>query len=191
MTVATRDSVAVTVAVRSVARADQGHQQQSTEPAAKRQQVVRRFLAPLVNERQTTLIRSARLDDADAILHLAQCFATSFAVESPAFHSSLPSLLVDSSACLRVAVVDGTVSGYVLGFEHLTFFASGRVAWVEEIMVAESLRQRGVGRQLMDAFTEWARLRQCRLIALATRRAAPFYQALGYEESAAYFRKLL
>lgn len=27
--------------------------------------------------------------------------------------------------------------------------------------------------------------------ALATRRAGPFYRALGYEESAAYFRKLL
>jgi hypothetical protein len=27
--------------------------------------------------------------------------------------------------------------------------------------------------------------------ALATRRAAPFYRALGYEESAAYFRKVL
>jgi hypothetical protein len=28
-------------------------------------------------------------------------------------------------------------------------------------------------------------------MALATRRAAAFYQALGYEESAVYFRKLL
>ena len=144
-----------------------------------------------MNERQTTLIRSARLNDADAILQLAQRFATSFVVESPAFHSSLPSLLSDSSACLRVAEVDGAVLGYVLGFEHLTFFANGRAAWVEEIMVAESLRQRGIGSQLMGAFTEWARSRQCRLIALATRRAAPFYQALGYDESAAYFRKLL
>ena len=32
---------------------------------------------------------------------------------------------------------------------------------------------------------------QFTLIALATRRAAPFYRALGYEESAAYFRKVL
>jgi GNAT superfamily N-acetyltransferase len=79
----------------------------------------------------------------------------------------------------------------VLGFEHLTLFANGRVAWVEELMVDESLRRQGLGRQLMDAFTEWVRSRHCRLVALATRRAAPFYQALGYEESATYFRKLL
>ncbi len=29
------------------------------------------------------------------------------------------------------------------------------------------------------------------LVALATRRAAPFYKALGYAESAAYLRKVL
>jgi len=35
------------------------------------------------------------------------------------------------------------------------------------------------------------RSRTCVLVALATRRAAPFYRALGYEESAVYFRKVL
>jgi hypothetical protein len=31
----------------------------------------------------------------------------------------------------------------------------------------------------------------CTLVALATRRAAPFYRALGYQDSAVYFRKVL
>jgi len=43
----------------------------------------------------------------------------------------------------------------------------------------------------MAAFEAWAAEHGCALVALATRRAAPFYRALGYEESAAYFRKLL
>ena len=43
----------------------------------------------------------------------------------------------------------------------------------------------------MAAFEAWAAGHGCALVALATRRAAPFYRALGYEESAAYFRKLL
>ena len=103
----------------------------------------------------------------------------------------MPRLLDDPSACVLVAETDGVVVGYLLGFEHLTFFANGRIAWVEEIMVAESLQQQGIGRQLMDGFTEWARSRDCRLIALATRRAPSFYRALGYAKSATYFRKLL
>lgn len=43
----------------------------------------------------------------------------------------------------------------------------------------------------MAAFERHAADRGCRLVALATRRAAPFYRALGYQESAAYFRKVL
>jgi hypothetical protein len=38
----------------------------------------------------------------------------------------------------------------------------------------------------MRAFEEWARGRKNALVALATRRAGPFY-----EESAAYYRKFL
>lgn len=43
----------------------------------------------------------------------------------------------------------------------------------------------------MSAFERWAAAEGCALVALATRRAAPFYRAIGYEESAVYFRKLL
>ncbi len=43
----------------------------------------------------------------------------------------------------------------------------------------------------MDGFEQWASSRESKLIALATRRAAPFYLALGYDESAIYFRKLI
>jgi hypothetical protein len=43
----------------------------------------------------------------------------------------------------------------------------------------------------MTAFEHWAAGRGCTLVALATRRAAPFYRALGYEESAVYLRKIL
>jgi hypothetical protein len=43
----------------------------------------------------------------------------------------------------------------------------------------------------MSAFESWAAGRDCVLVALATRRAAPFYEALGYTESAAYLRKVL
>jgi hypothetical protein len=44
---------------------------------------------------------------------------------------------------------------------------------------------------MMSAFEHWAAVRDCALVALATRRAAPFYRALGYEESAVYFRRML
>ncbi len=43
----------------------------------------------------------------------------------------------------------------------------------------------------MTAFELWSAEQDCVLVALATRRAMPFYLALGYEESATYLRKVL
>ena len=65
------------------------------------------------------------------------------------------------------------------------------MGWVEEVLVTETDRGQGTGRALMGAFEAWAADHGCALVALATRRAAPFYRALGYEESAAYYRRLL
>ena len=110
-------------------------------------------------------------------------------MEQAAFEWAFAELLTQPDAFLAVAEADGEVIGYILGFDHLTFFANGRVAWVEEITVAEAFRRQGVGRHLMAAFEAWAAGREAKMIALATRRAAGFYAALGYEESAAYFRK--
>ncbi len=136
-------------------------------------------------------IRPAELSDSNALFSLASAFATSFTVERASFDSSLAALLQSSDALLAVASEDERVVGYVLGFDHPTFYANGRVAWIEEIMVADDARRRGVGRQLMAHVEAWAQSRNAKLIALATRRAAPFYRSLGYEESAAYFRRLL
>ena len=58
-------------------------------------------------------------------------------------------------------------------------------------MVAKENRRSGLGEQLMRSFESWARQQGAVLSALATRRAAEFYTAIGYEESATYFRRLL
>jgi GNAT superfamily N-acetyltransferase len=136
-------------------------------------------------------VRAAEAGDADAVLGLARAFATSFVVEEVAFRRSFGILIDSPSARLLLAEEGGKVIGYALGFEHPAFYANGSVGWVEEVMVREGRRRRGVGARLMAGLEAWARARGCRLLALATRRAAPFYLALGYEESALYFRKVL
>jgi len=138
-------------------------------------------------------IRPAIASDAHTVLSLAKDFAASFAVDERAFLQSYEALLHSADARLLVADAesDGGVLGYLLGFDHPTFFANGRVAWVEELVVAEPRRRMGIGTLLMHAFEAWARTRGCRLVGLATRRASAFYTAIGYEESAVYFRKRL
>jgi GNAT superfamily N-acetyltransferase len=136
-------------------------------------------------------IRHADSSDSDAVAALASELAQSFAFSRAKFDLSFPALLAAADACLLVATDGDDRVGYLLGFRHLTFYANGPVGWVQEVLVRPASRGRGVGRALMVAFERWAAERDCALVALATRRAAPFYLALGYQESAVYLRKVL
>ncbi len=79
--------------------------------------------------------------------------------------------------------------GYVSGYCHATLYAGGPTAWVDELLVIESLRGTGIGRQLVDAFEQWAKDRQSVLVSLATRGAAAFYEKRGYTSQAGYYKK--
>jgi GNAT superfamily N-acetyltransferase len=136
-------------------------------------------------------VRHATGSDAAAVAELASRLAQSFPFSRVRFDASFAALLNTEDACLLLAVDGDTALGYILGFEHVTFYANGRVATVEEILVRAEFRRRGIGRALMEAFERWALSRNCNLVTLATRRAVPFYVALGYEESAAHLRKAL
>ena len=145
----------------------------------------------MITESPMPTIRSALPSDEAAILALARKFATSFPVQPEGFSKSFAQILAVSHMHLAVAQSGDDIIGYVLGTAHPTFYASGPVAWVEEIMVRDDFRRSGIGKQLMEYFEVWAMAQNCRLVALATRRATDFYQHIGYTESATYFRKLL
>lgn len=137
------------------------------------------------------VVRRAREGDADQVFALAREFGLTFRPERAAFDEALPRLLHDDDALLITAELGGRVHGYLLGFTHLTLFANGPVAWVEEAMVQSGARRLGIGRALLEEFERWARSRGAGYVAMATRRAPEFYHALGYEESATFFRKVL
>ncbi|QYR19313.1 GNAT family N-acetyltransferase [Paenibacillus sp. sptzw28] len=137
------------------------------------------------------IIRPLKMPEVDDLFILAERFATSFRTNKKLFLSTIETVLADESAFLRIAEYDSKLTGYCLGFDHYTFYANGRVSWLEEIMVEEKFRHLGIGTKLVESFEKWSKSRNSRLIALATRRAAPFYKGLGYEESAVYLRKIL
>ncbi len=134
-------------------------------------------------------VRHATSSDAAAVADLANQLAQSFPFSRMRFDASYAALLNTEDACLLLAANGDTALGYLLGFEHITFYANGPVANVEEIRVRAEFRGRGIGRTLMGAFERWAMSRNCSLVTLATRRAVPFYVALEYEESAAYLKE--
>lgn len=137
------------------------------------------------------MIRRATAADADAIWPLTREFATSFTPDRNAFDKTFAALVERDDAFLAIGTTASGAVGYVLAVAHPTLFANAPVVWVEELMVSEVVRRSGIGRALMDAVETWARDRGAAYVSLATRRASDFYLALGYDESATFFRKLL
>lgn len=139
-----------------------------------------------------SFIRRARVDDELSVKSLARLLATTFSIEDDAFHEVFNRVKDDADARVLVSTDElGAINGYLLGFVHDAFFANGTVAWIEEMYVSDTARLNGIGLALEREFEAWARVRDAKLIALATRRAASFYSAVGYEESAVYFRRIL
>ena len=56
-----------------------------------------------------------------------------------------------ATASLLVATIDDDVVGYILVSVHATLYANGPVVWIEELMVRDTDRHRGVGRNLVRA----------------------------------------
>ena len=136
------------------------------------------------------LIRPASPADADELFMLAGKLATSAVVERGAFEAVLAEIVADARQRLLVAELDGRLVGYVHALVHPAFHANGNVSWIEEIHVDGDLARTGLGRRLMTAVEEWAETgAQVTYHSVATRRAEPFYRAVGYEASATWFKK--
>jgi hypothetical protein len=77
-------------------------------------------------------IRPADASDADAVADLAAELAQSFPLSRTSFHLSYQALLAADDAVLLLAVDGQERLGYLLGFQHLTVYVNGPVAWVDE-----------------------------------------------------------
>src|SRR5690348_2620091 len=103
------------------------------------------------SEFQMITIRRAEPRDSEQVYCLTRAFASPFTVDRSAFEVSYSELLESADTLLAVAVEESRIVGYVLASDHYALYANGCVSWVEEITVAEDVRRRGLGRQLMKS----------------------------------------
>jgi GNAT superfamily N-acetyltransferase len=136
-------------------------------------------------------VRRATVADEFELFELVKGFPTPTPPSSQVFADALRLKLKDPHGFVAVAESEGHLVGYVAGDAHETFYAGGKVAWVDEILVTEQSRRQGIGRALMAEFEAWAENGRCKVIGLATRGAASFYEELGFATSAGYFKRYL
>ncbi len=138
-----------------------------------------------------TTVRHAVEKDEEAVFRLAQQLSSKFVVERGAFATAFSQLLKTEDAYLCVVEEPGEVIAYLLGWRRIAFYANGAVAWIQEIVVDPEYRRAGIGRLLMKHFEDWAANHGVRVVSLATSGATNFYLALGYAESARYYKKAI
>ena len=121
---------------------------------------------------------------------LVRDFAVSYRARTEQiFERSFADLLARPDTLVLVAEEGGSILGYLLASWHGTLFADGPVAWVEELMVAPSVRRSGVGRSLIASAERWERSIPCAYLALASAACRPLLRALGYDASATFYRR--
>ena len=135
--------------------------------------------------------RPAQTSDASGLFVLVAQFPTPTPPDEAAFSACFYSKLSDPASYIGLAENDRLLIGYISGYCHLAFYAGGKTAWVDEVLVASLVRGQGIGRLLVRAFERWAREQGCVLVSLATAGSGGFYERLGYTSKAGYYKKYL
>ncbi|MGW4906020.1 GNAT family N-acetyltransferase [Streptomyces sp. NPDC004270] len=139
-----------------------------------------------------TTVREATPSDADDIYRLLIGFVTSYRPDRAVFDdATFPRIIAaaaEGSAEFLVAEQDSCVVGYLLALRMPTLFASGTILELLELAVAEPMRGRGTGSALIRAVQAKAREAKDVEVTVPTRRAADFYRALGFHETAVHLK---
>jgi ribosomal protein S18 acetylase RimI-like enzyme len=132
-------------------------------------------------------IRSAEAADLDRMVSLlAALFAIEedFAFDEVKQRRGLALMLENERGCVLVAETEGQVVGMCTGQLLVSTAEGGLSLLVEDVVVDEQCRGRGVGRLLMTAISDWAGAKKVsRLQLLADRNnvsALDFYRSLGW-----------
>ena len=133
-------------------------------------------------------VRAAGQEDAESVFEMLSDFATSYRLDREAFDRTYSSLVSAAGADLLLAEDEHGTVGYLLACDMPTLFANGPVTELLELYVKPVNRNMGVGRLLVSTSVDQARDRGSVEVTVPTRRASEFYQAVGFELTAEFFK---
>lgn len=136
-------------------------------------------------------IRIAAPTDLDSLVSLlAALFSIEqdFVFDASRQRRGLELMLENERGCVLVAEGQGQVIGMCTGQVAISTAEGGPALLVEDVIVLEQWRGKGVGRQLLENLGAWAREQGIeRFQLLADRNNGPaldFYEALGWQATA-------
>jgi GNAT superfamily N-acetyltransferase len=158
--------------------------------------VLPEFLEKIIRDFIMT-IRQATLDDIPEITGLwtefmdfHQSMNTFFTRRSDGdvnFRDHVVDNLSNPDFCIIVADLNGTLTGYAIAYfqDYPPVFVDKKCAYISDIVVDESYRGKGLGKELIDFLCDWARSRGIQRMELevlqSNYNAHAFYDHLGFE----------
>ncbi len=132
-------------------------------------------------------VRKAELRDVGRLVRLLEALfkiETDFSFDEARQRAGLKLLLDSGKDCVLVAEHEGEVIGLCSVQTVISTAEGGRSGWVEDLVITEEFRGRGIGRLLLKQLDAWALDNGLtRLQLLADRnntRALDFYRKLGW-----------
>jgi ribosomal protein S18 acetylase RimI-like enzyme len=148
-----------------------------------------------------TVVRPARVEDADALhdlyVELAEDRADALPAGADKIRSLIAELASNTSRRLLVAEVgSGAIAGTVDILINRNPTHGGRPwAVIENVVVSQALRRNGIGRELMNEALRFARVANCYKVQLHSGKqraeAHAFYRSLGFNAIAEGFKVYL
>jgi len=136
-------------------------------------------------------IRAAEAQDIDSLvslLHVLFSIEEDFVYNEDRQRQGLAMMLENPKGCVLVAEADGRIIGMCTGQIVVSTAEGGPALLVEDVVVAEAWRGRGVGRRLLKRLTVWTAARGISRLQLLTDRnntaALGFYEKLGWQPTA-------
>jgi predicted N-acetyltransferase YhbS len=140
-----------------------------------------------------TLIRSAKISDADAIASLLAVLG--YPATSREVVSRLDGLAKTENCLVLVAEIGNEVVGLITAHMFASIHTTEPVAWLTTLVVRDETQGLGVGRELVTAVEKWARENGAVRISLTSGNhragAHKFYERCGYESSGVRLTKVL
>ena len=138
-------------------------------------------------------IETCAEDDFDGIFSLLQQLWPDKPLDRETLRALINGGLRDNSRVLLRAIAQEEVAGFGSMTIKPHLWHGGPIAWVDELIVDQKYRGRGIGGALLDRLTELARERGCLAMELDSAfhrtEAHSFYERLGFDRRAYLFIK--
>jgi GNAT superfamily N-acetyltransferase len=142
-----------------------------------------------------TTIRTCRPEDFPEILPLLRQLWPAKAIDGASLQNVFSRVLQLPTRIYLCAVNDGQIVGLGSLTIKDNLWQDGQISYVEELVVGEAHRGRGIGTLLLDELVALSRKQGCRRIELDSafhrKEAHQFYEKHGFENRAFLFSKVL